>query len=80
MSTLSNRKIVQERIEKLEKELQVDNEEDFLFCLKCPLIDRIVSKLLISKKSVKFINLMVCKIQKCMLENFKRKPWNMFMK
>ena len=45
---------VHERIEKLEKELQVDNEEDFFFCLKHILTNCIVSKLIISKKSVKF--------------------------
>jgi len=29
-------------------------EDDFLFCLNCPFIDRIISKLLLGKKSVKF--------------------------
>jgi len=43
-----------ERIEKLE-ELLNDDEDDFLFYLKHPLTDRIVSKLLIGKKSLKFI-------------------------
>lgn len=43
-----------ERIEKLENALLNDSEDDFLFCLKIPLIDRIISKLLVCKKSVQF--------------------------
>lgn len=42
-----------ERIDKLEKELLDEDEDDFLFCLKYPLTDRIISKVLVYKKSVK---------------------------
>jgi len=43
-------KIMDERIEKLEKKLLNDDEDDFLLCLKSTLTDRIVSKLLVGKK------------------------------
>ena len=38
----------------MKKELFNDDEVDFLFCLKHPLIDRIVSKILTRKKNIKF--------------------------
>jgi len=41
---------------KLEIELLNDNTDDFLFFLKCPLTDRIISKVLNGKKSIKFTN------------------------
>jgi len=44
-----------EIIETLEKELLNDYEDDFLLCLKYPLTDRIISKLLVGKKVVKFM-------------------------
>lgn len=46
---------IEERIQKLEKEM-LNDADDFLFCLKQPLNDRIMSKAFIGKKSIKFTN------------------------
>lgn len=43
-----------ERVQKLEKELLNHNDDYFLFYLKIPLIDHIVSKVFTRKKSIKF--------------------------
>lgn len=45
---------IEDKIKKLEMELLTDDEDDFIFCLKIPLMDRILFKVLTRKKSMKF--------------------------
>lgn len=49
----NNGKIIQKSIKKLEKDMHID-DNDFLLLLKHRLIDQIISKFLVSIKSVKF--------------------------